>query len=116
MSEERLQEIKDSIEFQYTLAKAKGYDNALLFTNEEEELVEEIERLNKDNDDLQNRFNSLMEAHKICDEENERLNNIINKAIEYIEQESEHINNLLVISEDFDIEIVLDILKGVDKE
>lgn len=46
MSEERLQEIKDSIEFQYTLAKAKGYDNALLFTNEEEELVEEIERLN----------------------------------------------------------------------
>ena len=45
MSEERLQEIKDSIEFQYTLAKAKGYDNALLFTNEEEELVEEIERL-----------------------------------------------------------------------
>ena len=46
MSEERLQEIKDSIKFQYTLAKAKGYDNALLFTNEEEELVEEIERLN----------------------------------------------------------------------
>ena len=46
VSEERLQEIKDSIEFQYTLAKAKGYDNALLFTNEEEELVEEIERLN----------------------------------------------------------------------
>ena len=46
MSEERLQEIKDSIEFQYTLAKAKGYDNALLFTNEEEEWVEEIERLN----------------------------------------------------------------------
>ena len=45
MSEERLQEIKDSVEFQYTLAKAKGYDNALLFTNEEEELIEEIERL-----------------------------------------------------------------------
>lgn len=47
MSEERLQEIKDSIELQYTLAKIKGYDNALLFTNEEEELIEEIERLNK---------------------------------------------------------------------
>ena len=45
MSEERLREIKDSVEFQYTLAKAKGYDNALLFTNEEEELIEEIERL-----------------------------------------------------------------------
>ena len=46
MSEERLQEIKDSVEFQYTLAKAKGFDNALLFTNEEEELIEEVERLN----------------------------------------------------------------------
>ena len=59
MSEERLQEIKDSIEFQYTLAKAKGYDNALLFTNEEEELVEEIERLN----------NIINELEKWLDEE-----------------------------------------------
>ena len=47
MNKERLQEIKDSIELQYALAKAKNYDNALLFTNEEEELIEEIERLNK---------------------------------------------------------------------
>lgn len=47
-SAERLQEIKDSVEFQYTLAKTKGYDNALLFTNEEKELIEEIERLKKE--------------------------------------------------------------------
>lgn len=49
MTEERLQEIKDSVEFQYALAKAKGVDNALLFTNEEEELIEEVERLQKEN-------------------------------------------------------------------
>lgn len=60
MSEERLQEIKDSIEFQYTLAKAKGYDNALLFTNEEEELVEEIERLNN----IIKRLEELLEEQK----------------------------------------------------
>ena len=59
MSEERLQEIKDSIEFQYTLAKAKGYDNALLFTNEEEELVEEIERLNKIIKDIKSQLDYL---------------------------------------------------------
>ena len=48
MSEERLQEIKDSVEFQYTLAKAKGPDNALLFTDEEKELIEEVEKLKKE--------------------------------------------------------------------
>lgn len=47
MSEERLQEIKDSINFQYELIVSKGIDkSALLFTDEEQELVEEIERLN----------------------------------------------------------------------
>ena len=64
MSEERLQEIKDSIEFQYTLAKAKGYDNALLFTNEEEELVEEIERLKKENSRLRKKIKELKEEMK----------------------------------------------------
>ena len=48
MSEERLQEIKDSVDFQYTLAKAKCIDNALLFADEEKELIEEIERLKKE--------------------------------------------------------------------
>lgn len=50
------------------------------------------------------------------DKEIERLNNIIDKAKEYIKKETENINNLIVVSEDFDIEKVLDILKGVDKE
>ena len=80
MSEERLQEIKDSIEFQYTLAKAKGYDNALLFTDEEQELVEEIER----------------------------LNNIINKGIEYIES--------YMPNYDFDKTNLIKLLEILDKE
>jgi regulator of replication initiation timing len=58
VSEERLQEIKDSVKFQYILAKAKGYDNALLFTNEEEELIEEVERLNKENEHLRTALNT----------------------------------------------------------
>lgn len=48
MSEERIQEIKDSINFQYELIVSKGIDkSALLFTKEEQELLEEVERLNK---------------------------------------------------------------------
>ena len=47
MSEERIQEIKDSINFQYELIVSKGIDkSALLFTDEEQELLEEVERLN----------------------------------------------------------------------
>jgi len=71
---------KDDITFtQFGIA-----DEILDLINEQKE---EIERLNKDKDDLQNRFNSLMEAHKICDEENERLNNILNELEEWLEEE-----------------------------
>lgn len=79
MSEERLQEIKDSVKFQYTLAKAKGYDNALLFTNEEEELIEEVERLKKREQEcidhylVQCKYASEMEDKYIT------TNNIINE-------------------------------------
>ena len=66
MSEERLQEIKDSIEFQYTLAKAKGHDNALLFTDEEQELVEEIERLNNIIEKTESMLKRLMEEQEYC--------------------------------------------------
>ena len=58
----------------------------------------------------------LDEAKECVLLEIDRLNNVIHKAIEYIEIETENINNLIVVSEDFDIEKVLDILKGVDKE
>ena len=58
MSEERLQEIKDSISLQYKVQEANDLNNFNIFTDEEQELVEEIER----------------------------LNNIINKGIKYIEK------------------------------
>ena len=46
MSEERLQEIKDSISLQYKVQEANDLNNFNIFTDEEQELVEEIERLN----------------------------------------------------------------------
>ena len=47
MNKERLDEIKDSINFQYELIVSKGIDkSALLFTDEEQELLKEVERLN----------------------------------------------------------------------
>ena len=46
MSEERLQEIKDSINLQYKVQEANDLNNFNIFTDEEQELVEEIERLN----------------------------------------------------------------------
>ena len=75
-------------------------------------LDKEIERLNKEKEDLQQRFNYLMEAHKICDEDNERLDNRINKVIDYINK---------ILRDGYEIDKtklikVLDMLKGVDKE
>lgn len=56
MSEERLQEIKDSIEFQREILEAHNMNT--LCVDEEEELVEEIERLhniiNKYVEDMEN--------------------------------------------------------------
>ena len=46
MSEERLQEIKDSISLQYKVQEANDLHKFNIFTDEEQELVEEIERLN----------------------------------------------------------------------
>ena len=45
MSEERLQEIKDSISLQYKVQEANDLNNFNIFTDEEQELVDEIERL-----------------------------------------------------------------------
>ena len=87
MSEERLQEIKDSISLQYKVQEANDLNNFNIFTDEEQELVNEIER----------------------------LNNIINEGIEYIEERY----NGEVLTHTFDKDNVgelLNILKGVDKE
>lgn len=93
-------------------------------------LLSEVWDYEKENIDLQNRLNSLMEAHKNSEEEIERLNNIINKGIEAINvyqnektlsigyQDLKRIRGILRGNE-FDLKIFeeyLQELKGVDKE
>ena len=46
MTEERLKEIKDSIDFQLTIAKSLGVDDEVVL--EEKELYDEIIRLKKE--------------------------------------------------------------------
>ena len=50
-------------------------------------LLSEVWDYEKENIDLQNRLNSLMEAHKNSGEEIERLNNIIKEVREYLTDE-----------------------------
>lgn len=53
MNEKRLQEIKDSINIQYEIiGDNEYYKEVKLLIDEEQELVEEIERLQKENNDL----------------------------------------------------------------
>lgn len=97
MSEERLQEIKDSINLQYKVQEANDLHSFNIFTDEEQELVEEVER-------LQQR---------------------IDKAIEYIEDNYMTYKEANAyrdgIDNDYKIQIssiadLIDILKGSDKE
>ena len=108
MNKERLDEIKDSINFQYELIVSKGIDkSALLFTDEEQELVEEIERLN-----------GALQTHEILLKSNvleiERLNNIINRTTKYVQSLSSS-GRGCDIYEDIKQEILKE-LKGSDKE
>ena len=70
MSEERLQEIKDSISLQYKVQEANDLNKFNIFTDEEQELVEEIERLNniinefKNRDDVLEEFEDWLERQK----------------------------------------------------
>lgn len=77
----------------------------------EEEKDNEIERLNKENSDLQNITNIETSKNKYLEKENERLNNIIKEAREYISKLS---------SKGRDCEIYWDIKKEIlgilDKE
>ena len=88
MSEERLQEIKDSISLQYKVQEANDLNNFNIFTDEEQELVDEIER----------------------------LNNIINNAIETIKGEGLVVAIKITNGEEETLlsskELLLDILKG----
>ena len=86
MNKERLQEIKDSISLQYKVQEANDLNNFNIFTDEEQELVEEVER----------------------------LNNIINKTIKYVESLSS-CGRGCDIYDDIKQEILKE-LKGEDKE
>lgn len=66
MSEERLQEIKDSIKAQYDIIEInENYIHAKFLTDEEQELVEEIERLNKIIEWQQNKIAKLT-SENVC--------------------------------------------------
>ena len=97
MSEERLQEIKDSIELQYKVQEANDLHSFNIFTDEEQELVEEVERLNKENEHLRTALNSK--------------ESIIKEVREYIEE----MQIWLVGFEDFGI-TTKELLKILDKE
>lgn len=57
MTEERLNEIKNSIDFQITATKAHGYDETLI--NEELELYNEVVRLRKIIKEAENRLYNI---------------------------------------------------------
>ena len=82
MSEKRLQEIKDSIEFQREILEAHNMNT--LCVDEEQELVEEIER----------------------------LHSIIKEAIEYINEMTLTSDGYANYGDDLRPEHIIDILKG----
>lgn len=108
MSEERIQEIKDSINFQYELIVSKGIDkSALLFTDEEQELLEEVERLN----------NIINELKKWLRSEIKRIEELQNPAKSKIKPYGEEYNNYTLIIGAYDnVLYKLQELKGDDKE
>ena len=97
MSEERLQEIKDSIELQYKVQEANDLHSFNIFTDEEQELVEEIERLNKESEHLRTALNTK--------------ESIIKEAIEYIEEHK----NIMGFYEEVNGDDLMKILKGEGK-
>ena len=82
------------------------YENKIL-GQEVERLAKEVERLEKVNQMLLNSM--VTEAHTKETKEIERRNNIINKAIEYIEENSDDMHTYIS-------QVLTDILKGSEKE
>ena len=64
--------------------------------------------------DLEKRFDSLLEAHKICDEEEQEKQERIGKAIEYIQNRIEDINNGGNEHDYRNLNEILNILQGSD--
>ena len=67
MNEERLQEIKDSIKKQYEIiGDNENLKEAKFLTDEEQELVEEIERLNSIIKEVRGYIENRKEDNKSC--------------------------------------------------
>ena len=117
MSEERLKEIKDSVNFQREILKAHNMET--LCIDEEQELIEEIERLNKE---LEQEKKDFKEANDKCFEltlENKRLNNIINELEKWLEEDESKAMITFETGRCFnyhDIINKIEILKRSDKE
>ena len=82
MREERLQEIKDSVDFQREMLLARNLGT--LCVDEEQELIDEIERLKEEYMILQNASDEVEEEK---DKEIERLNSIIKEQDKELELE-----------------------------
>ena len=81
MSEERLQEIKDSISLQYKVQEANDLNNFNIFTDEEQELVDEIERLNNIIKEVREYCNNYNNFEIMTDFDTFENHNIIGKDI-----------------------------------
>ena len=108
MSEERLQEIKDSINLQYKVQEANDLNNFNIFTDEEQELVEEIERLN-------NIINELKKENEQLQQQCKKQKEVINSAIEYVEHRIVEDDYMLRVDTDMVQKELLDILKEVSE-
>ena len=104
MSEERLKEIKDSIELQKNITMIRNYDRT--FINEEIELYNEVIRLREEN----NQLDDIRNANYLSWQDSVAR---INEAIEYINKHSDNGNCFM---EWFEIDYLLNILRGNDNE
>lgn len=67
MSEERLKEIKDSIDFQLSVCDIPEYETSKLLAEEEIELYNEVVRLRKIIDKINHVMNNQMDYHEFID-------------------------------------------------
>lgn len=104
MNEERLQEIKDSVDFQREMLLA--HNLGTLCVDEEQELIDEIERLNNIIYNLEDKLNKLIEEQ--LEQYNKRVENW---------EEKRNVSNTWLTSRDcyYSILKYLQKLKGVDK-
>lgn len=111
MTEERLKEIKDSIDFQLNIAKINKLDGVINCLIEEQELYDEVINLKNENERLKKELNKHIK-------EGIEKDIRIDKAIEYIRKQThdEDTGNYLGYPDLIDDEHLLNILQGSDKK